>query len=55
MKGAICGLSLDTGDEDLAKAYLAAVQAIAYGTRHIMEEMKKYASKFSLAEFNLTL
>jgi ribulose kinase len=41
MTGAICGLKLEKGVQDLAKSYLAAVQAVAYGTRHIVEEMEK--------------
>eukprot|EP00257_Ricinus_communis_P019762 XP_015578845.1 FGGY carbohydrate kinase domain-containing protein-like isoform X2 [Ricinus communis] len=36
-KGIICGMTLDTSDRQLALLYLAAVQGIAYGTRHIVE------------------
>lgn len=36
-KGMVCGLTLDTNEKQLALLYLAAVQAIAYGTRHIVE------------------
>ncbi|XP_024219444.2 FGGY carbohydrate kinase domain-containing protein [Halyomorpha halys] len=39
MKGMICGLSLSTDEEQLAILYLATVQALAYGTKHIMEKM----------------
>lgn len=37
--GAISGLSLETGEDDLLLDYLAALQAICYGTRHIIEAM----------------
>ncbi|KAG5593941.1 hypothetical protein H5410_035173 [Solanum commersonii] len=36
-KGMISGLTLDTGEKQLALLYLATVQGIAYGTRHIVE------------------
>ncbi len=42
MRGAICGLGLEKGPEQLAMLYLAATQALAYGTRHIVDEMKRY-------------
>ncbi len=41
LKGTVTGLSLSATADDLALQYLAAVQAVAYGTRHILEEMNK--------------
>ncbi|KAL6331919.1 hypothetical protein AAG906_020268 [Vitis piasezkii] len=36
-KGVVCGLTLDTSEKQLALLYLATVQSIAYGTRHIVD------------------
>ncbi|XP_075649877.1 uncharacterized protein LOC142620389 [Castanea sativa] len=36
-KGMVCGFTLDTSEKQLALLYLATVQGIAYGTRHIVE------------------
>ncbi|KAB1204213.1 FGGY carbohydrate kinase domain-containing protein [Morella rubra] len=36
-KGIVCGLTLDTSEKQLALLYLATIQGIAYGTRHIVE------------------
>lgn len=41
LKGAISGLTLSATADDLALQYLAAVQAVAHGTRHILEEMNR--------------
>jgi FGGY-family pentulose kinase len=51
LRGSIVGLSLSATADDLARQYLAAIQAVAYGTRHILEEMNKkgYAIKTLMA------
>lgn len=41
LRGAMSGLALSATEDDLAVQYLAAIQAVAYGTRHILEEMNK--------------
>ncbi|MGH7049725.1 MAG: FGGY-family carbohydrate kinase [Acetobacteraceae bacterium] len=51
LTGMISGLTLAGGPDQLATLYLAAMQAIAYGTRHIVETMNEagYAIDFVLA------
>ena len=39
LRGTISGLSLSATADDLALLYLATIQAIAHGTRHIIETM----------------
>lgn len=39
LRGIVAGLSLSDTADDLARLYLATIQSIAYGTRHIVEEM----------------
>lgn len=39
LKGMVTGLSLNQGLDELAMHYLAAIQSVAYGTKHIIETM----------------
>lgn len=40
-RGIVSGVTLDETPETAARVYYATIQAIAYGTRHIIEEMNK--------------
>lgn len=44
-KGMISGLTLDTSEKQLALLYLATIQGIAYGTRHIVEHCNSHGHK----------
>lgn len=39
MRGMIVGLSVDSSEESLALLYLATLQGLSYGTRHIMDSL----------------
>jgi FGGY-family pentulose kinase len=41
LRGMVSGLGLGTDEEALARLYLATIQGIAYGTRHIIEAMNR--------------
>ncbi|MCC9608950.1 FGGY-family carbohydrate kinase [Blastopirellula sp. JC732] len=41
LRGMISGLTMSASLDDLARLYLAVIQAIAYGTRHIIEVMNR--------------
>lgn len=41
LRGVASGLTLSTTPDDLARLYLATIQAVACGTRHIIEEMNR--------------
>lgn len=44
-KGMVCGLTLDSSEKQLALLYLATIQGIAYGTRHIVEHCNAQGHK----------
>ncbi|XP_019181003.1 PREDICTED: FGGY carbohydrate kinase domain-containing protein-like, partial [Ipomoea nil] len=47
-KGIVSGLTLDTSEKQLALLYLATVQGIAYGTRHIVEHCNANGHKIDM-------
>ncbi len=49
MKGAICGLTLNSDVNNLAALYVAAIQATAYGTKHIVDVMEDSNVKIRVA------
>ena len=40
-RGSVYGLTLERGENQLARLYLATLQAIAFGTRHIIETLRE--------------
>jgi D-ribulokinase len=44
-RGSVIGLTLEEGPDALARLYLATLEAIAYGTRHIIEAMNQAGHK----------
>ncbi|KAI3961468.1 hypothetical protein MKX01_001204 [Papaver californicum] len=47
-KGIVSGLTLDTSEKQLALLYLATIQGIAYGTRHIVEHCNSHGHKIDM-------
>lgn len=41
LRGAVTGLTLSATEDDLARQYLATIQAVAHGTRHIVETLNR--------------
>lgn len=46
-KGMVCGLTLENGRVSLARHYLATLQSIAYGTRHIIDALEESGHKIT--------
>ncbi|CAH0395308.1 unnamed protein product [Bemisia tabaci] len=45
LRGMVCGLNMSSSEEDLAILYLATLQSLAYGTRHIVETLQAAGHK----------
>lgn len=41
LRGVVAGLTLSATEDDLARQYLATIQAVAHGTRHIVETLSQ--------------
>lgn len=52
-KGMVCGFTLDTSEKQLALLYLATVQGIAYGTRHIVEHCNAHGHNVRIQTLTL--
>ncbi|XP_050428744.1 FGGY carbohydrate kinase domain-containing protein [Adelges cooleyi] len=50
LKGMIVGLSLSANEENLGLIYLATIQSLCYGTRHIMECLEKVDNTLQVHE-----
>jgi FGGY-family pentulose kinase len=48
LRGTMAGLALSATADDLARQYLAAIQAVAYGTRHILAEMNRHGYRIDV-------
>ncbi|XP_025109637.1 FGGY carbohydrate kinase domain-containing protein-like isoform X2 [Pomacea canaliculata] len=48
MKGMICGLTLSVDVDNLAIVYLSTIQALTYGTKHIISEMRNSGHNIQL-------
>ncbi|XP_077978386.1 FGGY carbohydrate kinase domain-containing protein-like [Glandiceps talaboti] len=47
LKGMVCGLTLSTDTDNLCVMYLATIQAIALGTRHIIDALEQAGHEIS--------
>ena len=52
LKGVMMGLTLATDLEDLAVQYLAAIQAVAYGVKHIVDTLQAHGHEIKVRETN---
>ncbi|XP_029642158.1 FGGY carbohydrate kinase domain-containing protein isoform X3 [Octopus sinensis] len=48
LRGMISGLRLSSSQKELCLHYLATVQALAYGTKHIIQELEKYGHNINV-------